>query len=89
MGDVLIFFQAAPEGLETDLGKMRAGLEAVAKKHGRLPGPIEQKPLAFGLEALIVKVIIPDKAGLMDKLEAELRAVEGVSNVETLDMSLI
>jgi len=89
MGDVLIFFQAAPEGLETDLNKMRVGLEAAAKKHGKLPGPIEQKPLAFGLNALIVKVIIPDKAGLMDKLEAELRAVEGVSNLETLDMTLI
>jgi elongation factor 1-beta len=89
MGDVLIFFQAAPEGLETDLDKMKVGLEAAAKKHGKLPGPIEEKPLAFGLKALVVKVIIPDKAGLMDALEADLRAVEGVSNVETLDMSLI
>ena len=89
MGDVLIFFQVAPEGLETDLKKMGAELALVATKHGRLPGPIEQKPLAFGLEALIVKIIIPDKEGLMDKLEADLRAVPGVSNVETLDMSLI
>ena len=89
MGDVLIFFQVAPEGLETDLKKMSVELAHVAKAHGKLPGPIEQKPLAFGLEALIVKVIIPDKAGLMDKLEAELRAVPGVSNLETLDMTLI
>lgn len=89
MGEVLVFFQVMPEGTDTDLKAMRVSLEAIAKKHGKLPAPVEEKPIAFGLKALVVKVIIPDKAGLMDSLDAEFRAVPGVQNVETTDMSLI
>jgi elongation factor 1-beta len=89
MGDVLIFFQVMPEGTDTDLKAMKASLESVVKKHGRLPAPIEEKPIAFGLKALVVKVIIPDKDGLLDKLDADFRTVPGVQNVETTDMSLI
>lgn len=89
MGEVLIFFQVMPESTDTDLKPIKTALEAVAKKHGKLPTPVEEKPIAFGLKALVVKVIIPDKAGLMDQLDAEFRAVPGVQNVETTDMSLI
>ena len=45
----------------------------------------EEEPVAFGLVALIAHVVMPeDVDGRMDEVEARLKAMDGVSQVQVL-----
>ena len=84
MGKVVASIKILPSEAETDLNSIR---EALASK---LPSDVEvhrfeEEPIAFGLRALIVHLIMPeDKAGTMDEVESAIRNVEGVGEVEIL-----
>jgi elongation factor 1-beta len=46
---------------------------------------IDEEPVAFGLVTLIAHVLIPDSGGdELDKVEAAIKGVKGISEVETL-----
>jgi len=46
---------------------------------------IDEEPIAFGLVALIVYVVVPDTGGdELGKVEEAIRGVKGVSEVETI-----
>ena len=46
---------------------------------------IDEEPIAFGLVALIVHILVPDSGGdELDKVEEALKGVRGISQVETL-----
>ena len=45
-----------------------------------------ERPLAFGLKALVVDINFEEKDGLQDELEAILEKVEGVSEIEALQL---
>jgi len=85
MGDVLCTFRVMPEGVDVDLEKIKKTIQEKVK-----PEEITEEPLAFGLKALIVKKVIPDKvAGGTDAIEKDLREVPGVQNVEDAGVTLI
>ena len=45
-----------------------------------------ERPLAFGLKALVVDINFLEQDGLQDQLEAILEKVEGVSEIEALQL---
>lgn len=46
---------------------------------------IDEEPVAFGLVVLIAHIVVPDSGGdELEKVEAAIRGVEGISEVETL-----
>jgi elongation factor 1-beta len=45
----------------------------------------DEEPVAFGLVALIVHILMPEEAsGIMDEIEGRLKSIKGISEVEVL-----
>ena len=88
MGDVAITYKVMPESLETDLNELKEKLNNDLGQICRV-NKIEERPLAFGLKALIVQVIMKDGEGVVDMLEEKIRSLPGVQNADVEDMGLI
>ncbi|AGB04012.1 translation elongation factor aEF-1 beta [Aciduliprofundum sp. MAR08-339] len=88
MGDVLITYKIMPEGVDVNFEKMK---EEVKNKIGNV-GKIAEfdlQPIAFGLKALVVKVIVKDEGGVADQIEKALGEIEGVQGVVIEEVTLI
>lgn len=81
MGEVVVTLRLMPESAEADLGLIEAEVRKLIKVHS-----IKREPIAFGLEALELLVVIPDSAGGTEPLERKLAEIPGVGNVQVLDV---
>ncbi|MCD6476734.1 MAG: elongation factor 1-beta [Candidatus Aenigmarchaeota archaeon] len=84
MGDVGIEIKIMASSPEIDLEQIK---NKISEKLNVQDYRIE--PLAFGLKALIVLIVVPDKSGKMDEIENTIKSIEGVESVEILNTSLI
>lgn len=81
MGMVGMNLKIMPVSPETDLEKVK---EEIAKKIKVQDAKIE--PLAFGLNALKILVVVPDG---QQNVEEEIRKIEGVGEVEIESTTLL
>jgi len=88
VGEVGLQYRILPEGLETDLDKLKNDIEKALPEGARLRAS-EQRPLAFGLNALHVLIVMDDKKGGADQVEAALTSVPGVQSAEIVEMGLL
>jgi len=75
-----------PESLEVDLEKTKKAVEKIVTKHGKINSS-EIKPIAFGLKALEIMILLNDKEGGMEEIEARIAKTPGVNSVEILDVT--
>ena len=85
MGEVLATIKVMPESPEVDLEQMKADIQASIPE-GTEFHKIEEEPIAFGLVALNVMVIVGDEEGGTEPAEANLAKVNGVNSVEVTDI---
>lgn len=88
LGEVGLHYRVLPEGLEVDLNKLRSEIEKALPEAARLKAS-EEKPVAFGLKALHVLIVLDDKKGGAEQVEAAISAVPGVQSVEIVEMGLL
>ena len=88
MGEVGLQYRVLPEGLEVDLKKLKDDIGKVLPAGAYLKAS-EERPLAFGLKALHVLVVLDDKKGGADQVETAISAVPGVQSVEIVEMGLL
>jgi len=88
MGDVLITYKIMPEGVDVDFERMKEEVKNRVGKLGKV-ADFDLQPIAFGLKALVVKVIVKDEGGIADKIEEELSNIENVQGVVVEEVSLI
>lgn len=85
MGDVVATIKLMPESPEIDLEKVK---EEIIKSipEGTEFHKIEEEPIAFGLVALKVMVVVGDEEGGTEKVEENLSKVDGIGSVEVEDV---
>ncbi len=88
MGEVGLQYRVLPEGVEVDLKKLEEDIRKALPEFAKLRAA-EQRPLAFGLKALHVLIVIDDKKGGAEQVEAAISGVAGVQSVEIVEMGLL
>jgi elongation factor 1-beta len=83
MGEVAAQIKIMPNGPDVDLKALSTQIEYQAAQFGRIYS-CEVQPIAFGLKALLVTVIVEDKAGGTEAVEASLSEVDEVESVQVV-----
>jgi translation elongation factor aEF-1 beta len=81
MGNVAIRLRIMPDGTDIDLEPIKSELKKMGAKD------VREQAVAFGLKALDVLFVVPDKGG--SDLEGQISKIAGVGSVETEGITLI
>lgn len=87
MGDVAAKIKVMPESIETDLAELKEKLKAAIPKGAELHGDIVEEPIAFGLKALIVTLIVNDQEGGTEAVEEAFAQIPGAESVQVIDVN--
>jgi len=84
MANIVATLKILPEGIEipteTLKDRVRRSLPNTVAIH-----KFEEEPIAFGLVAIIVHLVIPeDLPGGLESIEKSLRGIEGVGQIDTI-----
>lgn len=84
MASVIIIIKLMPESLSTNLQEIKEKAQALMEKEGAKSILFEEKPIAFGLKAISMKMLMPEEKGT-DIVETALSKIQGVSSVAIED----
>jgi elongation factor 1-beta len=82
---VVAQFKIFPTETTVDLGELRKGIEKALPPETAVTR-FEEEPIAFGLVALVARVIMPEEEGRMDKVEEALKSVKDVGEIQVVNV---
>ncbi len=88
MGQVGLQYRVLPESPEIDLAKLQDSIKSALPQGAEIRAS-ETKPVAFGLKALHLLVVMEDKEGGVEVVEQAISGVQGVQSVEIQQMGLL
>ena len=87
MAQVVITLKIMPSSPQIDLGKIEQKAKAkIVNFSQNYEMKSEQEPIAFGLKALKITFVMDENKGSTDALEEDIKGIEGVNSVETVDV---
>lgn len=89
MGDILTVYKLFPEEIE-DTEKIQEFIKNNSPGEEFKLNTVELEPIGFGLSIVKVSYIFSDKiGGLLERLEAFLKGISGVNEIEVIATTLI
>jgi translation elongation factor aEF-1 beta len=88
MGRVAVLFRLMPQGVETDLQAVAKHVQTALPSGVTIRG-MQVKDIAYGLQSLLVSVIMEDTGGILDSTEHALAKVPHVESVEVMEEGLL
>ena len=89
MGTVAVTLKVMPSSTDVELGKIKEEIANVVSKEKDVKlQSIEEEPIAFGLKALHVLLMMPDTHGT-DNIEKAIASIADVESVEAGDVTLL
>ena len=79
-----VIVKLMPTSPEVNLKEIENSSKFALEKHGAMNISFEQKPIAFGLKAILIKFAWPEESGT-DTIEAILSKIKNVSSVRIED----
>ncbi len=80
MGEVVAVIKVMPESPDV-FENIKSEVEKTIKAE-----KIEEEPIAFGLKALKITVVVKDDEGGTEAIEEKLKHIQGVSDVQVVDL---
>jgi len=89
MGTVAIIYRVMPDGVEVNIKDLQDKIEKAIPKGATLQGMMV-KDVAFGIRAILMRILVPDKVGggIPDQIEHDIGAIPGVASIEAIEQSL-
>ncbi|MEK6926320.1 MAG: elongation factor 1-beta [Nanoarchaeota archaeon] len=85
MGIALIKMKIMPESLDSDLNKIKIKIQKILVEKGARGIGFEERPIAFGLKALISSFNI-DESEELDPIEQAISKIPHVKSAQVEDM---
>jgi elongation factor 1-beta len=84
MANVVASFKILPQDTDIKLEDLKVAINEQLPKEVKVY-KFAEEPIAFGLNALLVHIIMPeDIPGEMDKVEESIKNIKGVGQIEVL-----
>ncbi|TMI44984.1 elongation factor 1-beta [Candidatus Bathyarchaeota archaeon] len=84
MARVMVSLKIFPSDIVADMNGLKETIKESLEGKATIY-KFDEEPVAFGLIALIVHILIPEEAsGTMDEVERRLKSIDGISEVEVL-----
>ncbi len=86
MGKIIIAYKIFPSESSVDLNLLK---EKITKKLSDISSiqKFAEEPIAFGLSALVVNIVLPETEGILDQTEKRLNDLEEVGQIQTLGVN--
>lgn len=88
MGQVAVLFRVMPQGIDTDMAALAHAVREAVPGGVTVRG-LQVKDIAFGLQSLLVSVVMPDAGGVLESTEHALAKVPHVESVEVMEEGLL
>jgi elongation factor 1-beta len=83
MAEVAVQLKIMPNGPDVDLKSLSNRITSQVADYGRMYS-CEVQPIAFGLKALILTVLVEDKEGGTEAVEASISEIDEVESVQVV-----
>ncbi|MCJ7640117.1 MAG: elongation factor 1-beta [Euryarchaeota archaeon] len=83
MAEVAVQLKIMPNGPDVDLKSLSNRITSQVAYYGRMYS-CEVQPIAFGLKALILTVLVEDKEGGTEAVEASISEIDEVESVQVV-----
>ena len=83
MAEVAVQLKIMPGGPDVDLKGLRDQIVSRVAQFGRIHS-CEERPIAFGLKALLLTVLVEDERGGTEALEKSLSEIDAIESVQAV-----
>lgn len=84
VGNVAVILKIMPESPEIDLSALKHAIKTEIPE----TQDMREEPIGFGLSALKIAVVVPDREGATEGIEELLRSMNGVASAEIVSLTL-